>query len=97
MSNPLRRIKRRKKSKNNGGVKYICSNCNATEIIPHDVIGFFDVFDPERLLSGPATFTCEKCDSGYMQPDHYEATVKGYGLYEGLDYTIETGKPERNC
>lgn len=88
----LRKIKRRKKSKSKNGVKYICSNCGATEIIPHDVIEHFDAVDPERLLHGPATFTCEKCGSGYMQPEHYKAIVKGYGLYEGLDYSIIAGE-----
>lgn len=84
-----------KKSKSKNGVNYICQNCNAKEVIPHDVIEYLHVVDPERLLHGPAVFTCEKCGSGYMYPENYTAIVKGYGLYEGLDYTIKIDKNKK--
>lgn len=51
--------------------------------------------DPERLLHGPAVFTCEKCHIGHMYPEQYTAIVKGYGLYEGLDYTINVDKTKK--
>ena len=31
-----------------------------------------------------------------MQPEAYEARVMGFGLYEGLDYTIKKGKKEKS-
>jgi len=43
----------------------------------------------EELLKGPHQFRCEKCKKGVMQPEKYEAKVMGFGLYEGLDYTIK--------
>jgi hypothetical protein len=30
-----------------------------------------------------------------MQPEHYKAIVKGFGLYEGMDYTIEISTPKK--
>jgi len=77
------------------GVNYICGNCGAQEIIPSDVLEHCDFLYPEELLHGPHTFKCEKCHAGNMQPEHHQAIVKGYGLYEGLDYTIETPKPKK--
>lgn len=75
----------------NSGIKYICQKCHVEEMIPTEVVEYFDMIDPERLLSGPAIFRCKKCGDGYMEPKHYEAKIMGFGLYEGLDYTI---KPE---
>jgi hypothetical protein len=57
-------------------------------MIPFEVVEYFDMLDPERLLSGPAIFRCEKCGDGYMGPKQYEAKIMGFGLYEGLNYTI---------
>ena len=91
LSNLLKLFKRKKKS----GVKYICPECKTEEMIPQDVLEYFDATDPERLLVGPPTFKCEKCGHPYMQPERYEARVVGYGLYEGLDYTIKSkNKPK---
>ena len=77
------------------GANYICSDCGAQEIIPFNVLEEFDLLYPEQLLYGPHTFKCEKCHTGNMQPEHYQAIVKGAGLYEGLDYTIESSKPKK--
>lgn len=71
-------------------IKYICQKCHVKEMIPSDVVEYFDIIDPERLLSGPAIFRCKKCGDGYMQPEHYEAKIKGFGLYEGVDYSIKS-------
>ena len=51
---------------------------------------------PEEMLKGPHQFRCEKCEEGIMQPEAYEARVMGFGLYEGLDYTIKKGKKEKS-
>lgn len=80
----------RKKRSIKHGVNYICANCGTQEIISSDVLEEFDLLYPEQLLYGPHTFKCEKCHTGNMQPEHYQAQVKGFGLYEGLDYTVET-------
>ena len=74
------------------GLNYICPNCGAEEIIPCEVLENFDMMCPEELLHGPHQFRCEKCEEGIMQPEEYEARVMGFGLYEGLDYTIKKGK-----
>lgn len=74
----------------NGGIKYICPRCHVEEIIPFEVVEYFDAIDPERLLIGPATFRCEKCGYDYMHPEQYEAKIMGFGLYEGLNYTIKS-------
>ena len=78
------------------GPNYICSNCGAEEIIPHEVLEDFDMMYPEEMLKGPHQFRCEKCEEGIMQPEEYEARVMGFGLYEGLDYTIKKGKKEKS-
>ena len=74
--------------KNKSGLKYLCPQCKTEEIIPFDVIEYFDAIDPERLLVGPPTFKCEKCGYDYMKPENYKAKVIGGGIYEGIDYTI---------
>ena len=78
----------RKKKKKAIGLKYICPNCNTEEVIPYEALEYFDDTNPQQLLHGPHMFRCEKCD-GIMQPEKYEARVMGFGLYEGLDYTIK--------
>jgi len=50
---------------------------------------------PEELLHGPHMLRCEKCADGIMQPEHYEAKIKGYGLYESIDYSIKTEKQKK--
>lgn len=77
------------------GANYICGNCGAQEIIPADVLEEFDQMFPEQILYGPHTFECQKCDRGLMQPKHHQTIVKGYGLYEDIDYTIKTSKPKK--
>lgn len=74
------------------GSNYICSKCGAEEIIPYEVLEEFDMMYPEELLHGPHQLRCEKCGDGIMQPEKYEARVMGFGLYEGLDYTIKKEK-----
>jgi len=49
-------------------VKYICSKCNTEELIPQDIIDYFDAIDPERRLVGPPSFKCENCGYLYMLP-----------------------------
>ncbi len=78
------------------GLNYICANCGAEEIISYEVLEDFDMMYPEEMLKGPHQFRCEKCEEGIMQPEEYEARVKGFGLYEGLDYTIKKGKKEKS-
>lgn len=51
---------------------------------------------PGELLRGPHQFRCEKCEDGIMQPEKYGARVMGFGLYEGLDYTIKKGKEKKS-
>ena len=80
---------KRLKSQSKKGVNYICSDCGAGEVIPYEVLEDFDMMYPEELLKGPHQFRCEKCKKGVMQPEKYEARVMGFGLYEGLDYTIK--------
>lgn len=75
--------------KENSGIKYICPKCHVEEIIPFEVVEYFDLVDPERLLMGPATFRCEKCGYDYMHPERYKAKIMGFGLYEGLNETIK--------
>ena len=86
LQNLLTLFKRRKKA----AIKYICPKCHAEEMIPQEALEYFDAIDPERMLVGPPTFRCEKCDYPYMQPEQYEAKIMGFGLYEGLDYTIKS-------
>ena len=88
-----------RKSKNKhpktSGVNYVCGKCGAQEIIPYEVLEDFDLMFPEELIHGPHMLRCEKCGSGIMQPEHYEAKIMGYGLYEGLDYTIKIDKQKK--
>lgn len=51
---------------------------------------------PEEMLKGPHQFRCEKCKEGIMQPEEYAARVMGFGLYEGLDYTIKKDKNKKS-
>ena len=88
----LRRFKRRKQS----GIKYICPKCQAEETIPQDVLEYFDTVDPERLLYGPSCFRCEKCGYPYMQPEHYEDKVMGFGLDEELKDAIKSKNNTKN-
>ncbi len=78
------------------GLNYICANCGVEEMIPYEVLEDFDMMYPEEMLKGPHQFRCEKCEEGIMQPEEYAARIKGFGLYEGLDYTIKKEKKEKS-
>ncbi len=82
----------RKSTPKSKGLNYICPKCGAGEIIPYEVLEDFDMMYPEEMLKGPHQFRCEKCKEGIMQPEKYEARIMGFGLYEGLDYTIKKGE-----
>ena len=53
--------------------KYICPKCKNSELIPQNVIDYFDAIDPERAFFGPPAFRCLKCDYPYMLPEGDEA------------------------
>lgn len=46
---------------------YQCERCGATELIPADVLAYFDQIDPDDTAA-PATFQCQSC-TGIMFPD----------------------------
>ncbi len=96
MMKKKRSHKRKSAPQREKGLNYICPNCGAEEIISYEVLEDFDMMYPEEMLKGPHQFRCEKCEEGIMQPEEYEARVKGFGLYEGLDYTIKKGKKEKS-
>ena len=52
-------------------IKYICSKCHAEELIPQEVIDYFDSIDLERALVGPPSFQCERCSYPYMLPKQH--------------------------
>lgn len=67
-------------------IKYVCSKCGEEELIPIDVIEYFDEINPEQLLYGEHQFRCEKCATGIMVPkDKPKTIIKGYGLFEGYE------------
>lgn len=76
--------KRIKKAKNNNNkqkqILFKCSGCGIEELIPEDVVNYFDTFD-DGDTSVPPRFTCEKC-CGLMEPVEYE------GIH-GITYKIE--------
>ena len=75
-------------------VSYVCSNCDAKEGIPEEVLEMFDREYPDQsILYGYHQLKCEKCRIGIMSPEvKPEVIVKGYGLFEGLDF--KPGKPD---
>jgi hypothetical protein len=54
--------------------RYRCDRCRREELIPDEVLAYFDEVDPDDLGS-PATFQCEHCP-GIMYP-HWWFHPKG--------------------
>lgn len=50
------------------GMLYTCPQCQHEELIPQDVLEYFDLMNPPTLFSGSHQFTCEKCE-GIMSPN----------------------------
>jgi hypothetical protein len=76
--------KRVKKAKNNNKkqkqILFKCSGCGTEELIPEDVVNYFDTFD-DGDTSVPPRFTCEECCE-LMEPVEYEGV-------HGITYKIE--------
>jgi hypothetical protein len=51
-------------------VLFRCLDCNFEELIPKDVVDFFDIMDGGDC-SVPPRFDCQSCNYGKMQPVHY--------------------------
>jgi len=48
---------------------------------------YFDDINPEQLIFGVHGFSCENCNTGIMKPENkVKPIVKGYGLFEGIDF-----------
>ena len=71
-----KRVKKVKKSKNqqlkkkDKQILFKCGGCGIEELIPEDVVNYFDTFD-DGDLSVPPRFTCEECGE-QMEPVEYE-------------------------
>ena len=85
----------KKDKKTDSGVTYICPDCGYKEEIPWDILEKFDQMFPEKLLEGPHQFYCDNCH-GIMEPEEWECKITGYGLYEGLNKTMEINKESRH-
>lgn len=72
MKKKLKESNKNSVGKRPSGVIYQCPKCGVTEIIPQDVIEYFDLVNPPDPLHGPHTFSCEKCN-GIMFPKEKEA------------------------
>lgn len=55
---------------NDSLILFRCTTCNFEELIPKDVVDFFDIMDGGDP-SLPPRFDCQACSSGMMQPVHY--------------------------
>ncbi len=55
-------------------VNYLCPKCLTEELIPQEVIDFFDKNDPQRVPIGPPSFQCERCGYPYMLPKGYSGS-----------------------
>lgn len=49
------------------GIRYTCQLCQHEELVPQDVLDYFDEINPPTPFSGPHQFTCEECE-GIMIP-----------------------------
>lgn len=58
-------------------ILFICKNCGIKEMIPREVVEYFDKLD-QGDISEPPSFACEKC-GGVMKPKNYK------GVY-GIEY-----------
>ncbi len=60
-------MKRKKKdssksmSPNSQGEVYLCTGCGKKEMIPEDVLEYFDLVNPRNPSTGPHDFSCETC------------------------------------
>ena len=61
------------KKKISSGVEYICPNCKTKEIIPKDVVDYFDEMDSIGVdNSYPPMFKCINCNND-MVPVFYKS------------------------
>jgi len=70
MGKPMEKKKRRfrKTAKvSKAGAIYTCPQCQHEELMPQDVLDYFDEINPPTPFSEPHRFTCEKCE-GIMSP-----------------------------
>ena len=61
-------------------ILFKCTGCGTEELIPEDVVNYFDTFD-DGDTSVPPRFTCEECCE-LMEPVDYEGV-------HGITYKIE--------
>jgi hypothetical protein len=67
------------KKHNDPPILFRCTTCNFEELIPKDVVDYFDIMDGGDPLF-PPRFDCQSC-SGKMQPVHYVN-------HDGIDYKL---------
>ncbi|NLZ34556.1 MAG: hypothetical protein GX889_06535 [Clostridiales bacterium] len=61
------------------GIKYRCVQCKEEELIPKEVVEYFDKIDQSNI-NEPPSFSCEKC-GGIMRPVNYRGVYgKTYKL-----------------
>ena len=70
-----KRIKKQEKQ-----ILFKCSGCGIEELIPEEVVNYFDALD-DGDTSVPPRFTCEEC-SELMEPVEYEGV-------HGITYKIK--------
>lgn len=51
------------------GILYVCKECGNEEIIPEEVVEYFDIMD-DGDINEPPTFSCENCGA-IMRPKKY--------------------------
>ena len=55
---------------NNSSVLFRCTDCGFEELIPKDVVDFFDICDGGDPTF-PPRFDCQGCSIGFIQPVNY--------------------------
>jgi len=58
------------KKDNDQSVLFRCLKCKFEELIPKDVVDYFDIMDGGDPTV-PPRFDCQSCNTGKMQPVHY--------------------------
>jgi len=58
------------KKKAEPSVRFRCASCNSEEMIPKEVVDFFDIMDGGDP-SVPPRFDCKFCFNGKIEPIHY--------------------------
>ena len=79
----VKKVKRNNKKqfkKQEKQILFKCSGCGTEELIPENVVNYFDTFD-DGDTSVPPRFTCEECCE-LMEPVEYEGV-------HGITYKIE--------